>query len=338
MRILIDETGSFSGVGSPPAISMVGALIIPDSRMPSLEKKYSRLRSTFPQNNGEVKGRLLDESRVAKVVSLLFEHSAIFEATCIDLGTHSKETLEDYQRKQAQGITAELTDEHPQWLKDQAWQWRRDYEELSLPLVVQTEINFRLVKRIIEHGTMYFSQRRPEELGAFNWVIDAKGTGQEPTKWESWWSQFIMPALQNRALREPFKSFTFGDYTHMARFHGKLSPFWQNKIKNDKEKPALNLDRILGESIRFSKDVEPGLELVDIVTNATRRALLGNLQQAGWKSIPALMIHTSEPHYIEIISFQNEKGSGTNRPYAKVLKQFSKTGRLMISAKFGRDR
>lgn len=304
--------------------------------MRSLERKYVKLRPTLPQDNGEVKGRLLNESQVAKVVSLLFEHSAIFEATCIDLGTHSKETLEDYQRKQAHGITAELTDEHPRWLKDQAWQWRRDYEELSLPLVVQTEINFRLVKRIIEHGTMYFSQRRPEELGAFNWVIDAKGTSQEPTKWESWWSNFIMPALQNRALRDPFKSVTFGDYTHMERFQGKLSPFWQEKIKTDKDKPAMNLGRILGESIRFSKDAEPGLELVDIVTNATRRALLGNLRELGWKSIPGLMIHTSEPHYVEIISFQNEKGSNAGRPYAKALRQFSKTGRTMISAKFDR--
>jgi hypothetical protein len=334
MRILIDETGSFSGVGSPPAISLVGALIVPDSRMGSLERTYAKLRPTLPQDNGEVKGRLMTESQVAKVVSLLFEHSAIFEATCIDLGTHSKQTLEDYQRKQAHGITAELTEEHPQWLKDQAWQWRRDYKELSLPLVVQTEINFRLVKRIIEHGTMYFSQRRPEELGAFNWVIDAKGTSQEPTKWESWWSKFVMPALQNRALRDPFKSVTFGDYTYMERFQGKLSPFWQQKIKNDRNKPAMNLGRILGESIRFSKDAEPGLELVDIVTNATRRALLGNLQESGWKSIPGLMIHTSEPHYVEIISFQNEKGSGTDRPYAKALKRFSKTGRTMISAKF----
>jgi hypothetical protein len=111
MRILIDETGSFSGVGSPPAISLVGALIVPDSRVGSLERKYAKLRPTLPQDNGEVKGRLMTESQVAKVVSLLFEHSAIFEATCIDLGTHSKQTLEDYQRKQAHGITAVLLPE-----------------------------------------------------------------------------------------------------------------------------------------------------------------------------------------------------------------------------------
>jgi|SRR5215467_4584806 len=78
MHIFIDETGSFTGIGKSPSISLVGALIVPDSRLASLEKKYRKLRKSFPKDDkGEVKGRLLNEQQIARVVPLLFEHSAL---------------------------------------------------------------------------------------------------------------------------------------------------------------------------------------------------------------------------------------------------------------------
>jgi hypothetical protein len=36
-------------------------------------------------------------------------------------------------------------------------------------------ITFELVPTLIEHDTMYYSTRRPEELGKFVWMVDAKG-------------------------------------------------------------------------------------------------------------------------------------------------------------------
>jgi hypothetical protein len=59
MHIFIDETGSFGGVGSFPSPSLVGALIVPGTRLPSLEKKYGKLRKHLPLDaKGEVKGNL----------------------------------------------------------------------------------------------------------------------------------------------------------------------------------------------------------------------------------------------------------------------------------------
>ena len=49
-----------------------------------------------------------------------------------------------------------------------------------------------------------------------------------------------------------------------------------------------------GESFRFSSEPEPGLELVDIVTNALRRGLIGNLGEPGWLPLRGLMIHRSD--------------------------------------------
>src|ERR1035437_765700 len=70
MHIFIDETGSFSGVGNFPSVSLIGALIIPDANLPSLEKHYGKIRKRLPKaDKGEVKGRTLDEQQVGRVVS-----------------------------------------------------------------------------------------------------------------------------------------------------------------------------------------------------------------------------------------------------------------------------
>jgi hypothetical protein len=159
LHFFIDETGSFSGWGKFPSLSLLGALIIPDARQRSLEKEFLRLRPRLPQERGEVKGRLLTETQVEGIVELLMHHSAVFEATGIDLGTHTVETVVEFQKSMADGMTNKLTAEHPKWMQDEAWAWRRQYEALSPPLVVQSELTFRMAKRLIEHGTMYFSQR-----------------------------------------------------------------------------------------------------------------------------------------------------------------------------------
>jgi hypothetical protein len=229
MHIFIDETGSFAGIGKSPSISLVGALIVPDSRLASLEKKYRKLRKPFPKDDkGEVKGRLLNEQQIARVVSLLFEHSALLEGASIDLGLHTEEGLKAFQVQQAEKMTNGLTDQHKESLKVQVWEYRKRFEAFKLPLMVQTAITFELFPRLIEFAMMYYSTRRPEELGAFHWIIDAKGTMQTPNEWEEWWSQMIMPFLQTRSFREPYKHLPIGDYTHLKRFEIEVDDFIRN--------------------------------------------------------------------------------------------------------------
>lgn len=52
----------------------------------------------------------------------------------------------------------------------------------------------------------------------------------------------------------------------------------------DEPKP-LDLRAVFSD-LRFSSANEMGLELVDILTNGVRRALLGNLQPEGWLGEP----------------------------------------------------
>jgi hypothetical protein len=65
MHIFIDESGPFGGIGQFPSVSLIGALIVPDARLASLERQYKRLRPNLPKDEkGEVKGRLLNEQQV----------------------------------------------------------------------------------------------------------------------------------------------------------------------------------------------------------------------------------------------------------------------------------
>ncbi len=93
MHIFIDESGTFVLPSTANNVSLVGALVIPDRRLPYIEKRYSKIRSRLPKEKGEVKGRLMGESDIDLVVSMLAEQQVLFEACAIDLGTHSLEDL-----------------------------------------------------------------------------------------------------------------------------------------------------------------------------------------------------------------------------------------------------
>lgn len=81
MHIFMDETGPFTGIGKEGSVSLIGAIVVPGSRLPKLEKAYRKLRNSFPlDDKGEVKGRLLNETQVASVISALHEHSALYAA------------------------------------------------------------------------------------------------------------------------------------------------------------------------------------------------------------------------------------------------------------------
>jgi hypothetical protein len=92
VRVFIDESGSFSGFHAG-SLSVVGALVIPDVMMEKIGKKYAKFRDKLPQESGEVKGRLLNEKQVGKVVTLLVRNEALFEITALDLGLHQENAV-----------------------------------------------------------------------------------------------------------------------------------------------------------------------------------------------------------------------------------------------------
>jgi hypothetical protein len=74
MHIFIDESGTFTRGQSAEAVSVVGALIVPEVRLARIEEKYAALRPNLPKEKDEVKGRLLDEGEIARVVAMLLRY------------------------------------------------------------------------------------------------------------------------------------------------------------------------------------------------------------------------------------------------------------------------
>jgi hypothetical protein len=214
MHIFIDESGNFTPGDD---LSLVGALIVPDSRRDDLFRRYDKLRRGLVLDRGEVKGRFQDAARVARVVDLLVKNGVLYEATAIDVAEHTETELLDPKRRQGEGLTKNLNDEHhPNFIK-QVWELRARLEQIPIQLYIQSVGMFELLGRVVMHGTMYFSQRIPRELGAFHWVIDAKDRNRT-TNWEDWWSMVMMPALQSQSLTKPLGIFTEGDYSHFEQF------------------------------------------------------------------------------------------------------------------------
>ena len=87
---------------------------------------------------------------------------------------------------------------------------------------------------------------------------------------------------------------------------------------------------MFGESFTFSSEPLPGLELVDIITNALRRGLIGNLGQAGWLPIRKLMIHRSDV-YVQALGFGPDNEQSVPKPLARVLNRFREGGRNMAT-------
>ena len=82
------------------------------------------------------------------------------------------------------------------------------------------------------------------------------------------------------------------------------------------------------ESFRFSSEPEPGLELVDIVTNALRRGLIGNLGEAGWLPLRGLMIHRSNVYVSPVGLLPPDRKLA--RALLPAMNRFRTGGRIML--------
>jgi hypothetical protein len=136
------------------------------------------------------------------------------------------------------------------------------------------------------------------------------------------------------SFKKPHARFTEGNYSHFSRFHSEMgiSDYYKqfiNNLPNDAP-PPIDLKKLLTESFRFSSQPEMGLELVDVVTNAVRRALVGNLSHDGWKDIASIMIH-EPPHCLQFISLERLNQEAVTRRYRVILDGFARGGRSMLA-------
>lgn len=337
MHIFIDESGTFTGVGADaPAVSTLGALILASHRLPKLFGKYERLRANLPKSpKGEVKGSKLNEAQVAAVVELLQKNGAIFCASMIDLAGHTADEIAGHRERRSASLAANLTDGHTQELRDGVTALQDRMARFSDQLYVQGVVTIDLLYRIMQDMIVYHCQRFPKELAEFHWVIDAKDPAVV-TDWEDWWSKTLVIWLQAMSLERPGWMLPGGDYRHFRRFIFDELPAYLRDVAPPVDRThgaGVDLQLMYGESFRFSSEPEPGLELVDIVTNALRRGLVGNLGEAGWIPLRSLMIHRSDV-YVSPVGLIADDDRSVAKPLRKVLNRFREGGRIMAAPNF----
>jgi hypothetical protein len=171
---------------------------------------------------------------------------------------------------------------------------------------------------MIHHVPLYFVQRRPEDLGKFSWIIDGKELAKV-TSWEKWWAAYAIGALANKSTYHPGGRLEGANYSHYDRFR---------MVGHDGEE-GTDLALLMAD-LRFSSSIEFGLEWIDILTNAIRRALIGNLGIKGWGGIVQTMIHRRK-HYIEIVRLDGVSKPLENPPYADVVNYFRGGGKPMLT-------
>lgn len=336
MHIFIDESGSFGGVGQEgPAISAVGALILDDVVLPKLFRRYERLRANLPKNKaGEVKGSKLDEQQVAAVVDLLRRNGAIFRPALIDMADHAADDIATHRAKRIESLGANLTEEHRPGLRAAVADLQARMAAFPDPLYVQMVLTIDMLRHVMEEMVSYHAQRNPKALSEFHWVVDAKQP-THVTDWEDWWSKTIVIWLQAISLAKTGAFFSEGDYRYFERFRFRDLPAYvaaEARRLGVKSTQGIDLGLMFTESFRFSSDIEPGLELVDIVTNALRRAMVGNLGEAGWLPLRSLMIHRPDLYVWPCSLLAEDKK--LERPYKRALNHFRQGGRNMLAPRF----
>lgn len=324
MKIFIDESGAFiKSTDGSPAISCVGTLVIPDWSLPKLMRKYEQVRPSLPKNGkGEVKGRLLNEAQVARVIDLLKRNNTLFEASLIDMNVQDEDQLAAQIKILKENHTSHMSplglEKNAEWLK----RVLTSFDSMNSQLLVQFLLTTKLLHRTIQHATAYYSQRAPKELTSIEWFIDAKNENGI-TKAESWWRETVGPFLASISKTEPAMSFPCGDYSYYDSAYGA-----------DIEDEDRGHDMLkIFSNLTFKSEIDYGLELVDIVTNTLRRALSGNLQESGWQGLPDLVIQTKEESF-QFMVFSGEGAFTKNKaPYKKTYNKLCHGRKPMISPK-----
>ncbi len=258
---------------------------------------------------------------MARVVALLARNNVIFEITALDLNAHTESGVLRYRDQLADGITARL----PRFNAIAQQEVSESIDQIRktpVPLFLQAMTTFDMVGNIICQVPLYFVQRQPKELGNFTWIVDGKDPART-TNWEIWWSCYASGALATRSKANPMITLEGADYSHFDRFEATDQSGNENGIDL----------KLLFSDLQFSNELVPGLELVDIVTNAVRRAMTGRLSFEGWSKIPQLMIHRNH-QYISLMLLEGASKEPKRPPYDAVVRHFLSEGKNMLSPRF----
>jgi uncharacterized protein DUF3800 len=336
VHIYIDESGIFSNPANRQNVaSCVAALVIPSSRKVQLLRDFENVSIGWPNENGEIKGRLLDEDHIGRVVALLQKYDVLLEITAIDLGVHTDQEITKFKTDIADIVSAWVGPQHP--LKTRTLEIAEAYRQTSNQLFVEFHLLLTLIPRLIQNAITYYARRTPKELKSFHWVIDAKDTAV--TAFERAWSDLLFPSVAYQTQLKPWVEIEGGDYSYFEDlFHFDetvISRLEQGSRLPREEIAPVALQKLLGKSFKFEDSkAKLGLQLADILANAMQRAFNGRLSEEGWKQVGSLMV-TRDEQLIRFVLLEARPGvEGAPRriksPFAHVIDKLSTVAKPMF--------
>lgn len=335
VAVFIDESGPFMPLPSRASrVSGVAALVLSSRTLAGLFRDFGDLAKSFPTKDGEVKGSQLNEDHIASVIALLSRYDALVEIVLIDAGSHRDRDVSAFRKRQAEFIGRHAFTNPDQRVRELASKIRASLEVMSNQLFIQAWLTMPLVERVIQTSLLYYALQAPRELSGFSWVIDAKAAGK--TASEEFWTQFVLPYSEQRSKIHPVRLLCDGDYSAFARFIGD-HPHADDPARSRParlSKAGIDSYAILTERLAFKDSkCEPGLQLADIVANASVRAFNGRLERRGWEALPDLLAGV-EPQVIQFTALNPAGKSGERRlplaePHATLMRQLEARRRLV---------
>jgi hypothetical protein len=346
MIIFIDESGRFiSGDG----FSVACGLSLPHRSAGPARREIAHVSKTWPRRNGELKAGDVAPVHLAALVDVLFRHDATLHCTALDVSSENAEELEEHKRGQCEGITQYLVPTQPVSLVESIWNLRRALERMPQQLYLQSVVMLDLLWEIAEQTTMYFAQRRPRELGRYEWVVDAKDPVRI-TPQEKWWRDVIGPLGESRTRRQPLK---------MARFPPCDYRFFEASFSMKKEMwypdqpgrlvDGFDIKKLMSDNVTFTDSrSELLLQATDVLTGFMRRTLSGKvahddvLTRLGRLTIPRRQEKGAAVQSVSLLSLSSSRRPPSENLQA-TIKKMASVGRTMIRpnrdrrAAFGRQ-
>lgn len=324
MHIFIDEAGR-GLAAEKEAVTCVTALVMPDSQLEDMTAWFLAIENEY---GGPIKGRKIDQKLRDRILRELLKFDVFVECTAIDMSLHSIDAVSQHKEKRAFFIENTPSTQNP-FLQKMRSSFAEKIKNTKVPLYLQGNLTWSLIELIIRHATIYYSQKRPVELGAFHWVIDPKEAGQI-TPYEELWTGLVLAYLQCQPSLMCVKGH---DYTHLERFAVTDADIevlhtdsWKKLCKEDR---PLDLKKIMTEHLSFPDDKNtPGLRLVDVIANAIFRCLNGGENFRDYQNIGALFFMRKPLNCVSLqalIDIPQDKLQ--DRPYRKAILSIERDNR-----------
>jgi hypothetical protein len=266
--------------------------VIPGTQRRTLLRRFGHLRERW--GLPELKGRLLSENQIDQTINLCRRYDPLLFVRAIDLNHQSPDELAAFRAEQARRMTSSLTPKHQRSIREEAEQIAEYIRRMPEQLLTQGILTIQLIDDVLRGAIPYYSLRRPEELGAFGWRVDAKDHFE--TEGERLWRLLLLPFLQMISVRQPHIHPSAGDYSHFGRFESASLPEYvkqyaaQEDLKLQSGGQPIDLGEIVRGDFELSdSSSDLGLQLVDVLASALRRAMMGTLNRTAWKRLGSLM-------------------------------------------------